>query len=377
LENDLLQDACIAANILLLDQSGLRFAYGYGYCYFVAKYFQEGLADLDVGPPRDALFARLKSLSELVYNQNNANIVIFYVFLTKDRSLINYVIANAMTIFSEFQEFDFGAHADFANRLLEPLGTVELALGNPSANQQAYDQHRDERGDEIEPRSDSAIGDVRYGREIAFEYKLVIALRYLMLMGQILRNFPGSLKSDTKLELAFESYALGLRILGAVFTLSQQQSEELAKDITKVLRSKMAFRGSDSECRIKADQIVADMLREVTFGLLKRLSHAVGLRELEVTYEEVAALRDNNISCQMVQLSIRLDHFQRFPKAEVESLVEELKKNTFAFQTLRDLVSNHLHLFPRDYAIQQWSGSVLKMKVNTPEIRGSGWKLKA
>ena len=51
----------------------------------------------------------MKSLSERVYNENNANIVIFYV-LTKDRALINHVIANARKIFGDLAEFDFDSH---------------------------------------------------------------------------------------------------------------------------------------------------------------------------------------------------------------------------------------------------------------------------
>jgi hypothetical protein len=122
--------------------------------------------------------------------------------------------------------------------------------------------------------------------------------------------------------------------------------------------------------------VIVEMLREITFGLLKRLSHAVGLRELELTYQEVSELRDNNISSQLIQLSIGLDHFEQFPKDDIKNLAESLKHNNFTLQTLRDLVMNHIYLFPRDYGIQQWCGGVLKMKVNLPEVRGSARKIK-
>jgi predicted MPP superfamily phosphohydrolase len=77
-----LREACHTAGIISADDSGIRFAYGYEYCYFVAKYFQENLADLDDQAARTKLFDLLKAVSECVYNQDNANIVVFYIFLT-------------------------------------------------------------------------------------------------------------------------------------------------------------------------------------------------------------------------------------------------------------------------------------------------------
>jgi len=125
----------------------------------------------------------------------------------------------------------------------------------------------------------------------------------------------------------------------------------------------------------RAEFIVAELLRQVTFGILKRLSHAVGLRELEDTYDEVSELRDNNLANRMIHLSIELDHFQRFPLDEVEHLAANLVHNNFTYQTLQDLVFNHLYLFPRDYSVQQSAGSVLGLKVNTPGIRGGERKI--
>lgn len=223
----LLCASCIEAGLLSQDECGYRFTQGYGYCYFVAKYFQENLADLSEGSARDEIFGKLRSLSERVYNQNNANIVILYVFLTKDRSLINYVIDNARKIFAESNEFDFDSDVAFVNTLVQPLAPLELPSGTAELHRQAYDQRRDEAGEQIDPRGDPTAGDVIYKTELPFEQRLIIGIRYLTLMGQFLRNFPGSLKGATKLELAFESYSLGLRILSAVFGFCQKTRTSL------------------------------------------------------------------------------------------------------------------------------------------------------
>jgi len=375
LDSKQLRASCISAGILSQEDCGLRFTYGYGYCYFVAKYFQENLADPDDDKSRAEIFARLMSISQRVYNQNNANIVIFYVFLTKDRVLINHIISNARKIFEDASEFDFDSHVQFVNRIVAPPTQVSLPETTTDANQEAYDRRRDEAGAQIEPNGDPSLKDVTYGPNATLEQKLVIGFRYIALMGQILRNFPGSLKAETKLDLAFETYALGLRILTAIFTLTERDSDLLTKDIVKILTEKMAFDGTERQLINRAEEIIAEMLRHVAFGIVKRVSHAVGLSELEATYEEVSGLRDNNLANRFINLSIRLDHFQRFPKPQIEELLKAVNGNNFSYQTLQDLVLNHLYLFPRNYSIQQWTGSTLNMKVNLPAIRGSEKKL--
>ena len=370
-----LLQALLSAGMLAMEDCGIRFTYGYGYCYFVAKYFQENLADLDDQPAKEKLIDRLRAISECVYNQDNANIVIFYVFLTKDRSLINFIISNARKIFSEFPEFDFDSQIRFINQKIGPPTVISLPETKSEINQQIYDQQRDDAGEQLEPRGDPAFGDVRYSSEIPFEQKLVIGIRYITLMGQILRNFPGSLKAETKLDLAFESYALGLRTLGTIFALSEREADRLVAEISEILKNKMAFHGTDLQIVDRAEQIVAEMLRQITYGILKRLSHAVGLKELEGTYEEVSELRDNSLANRMIHLSIELDHFERFPLSEIERLAAELEHNNFTYQTLQDLVLNHLYLFPRDYSTQQSAGSTLKMKVNVPAVRGGEKKI--
>jgi predicted MPP superfamily phosphohydrolase len=76
IDYELLRNRCLSAGLLVADECGTRFAYGYGYCYFLAKYFQENLALLDEPAERAKLFEKLKTLSDRVYSQENANIVI-------------------------------------------------------------------------------------------------------------------------------------------------------------------------------------------------------------------------------------------------------------------------------------------------------------
>lgn len=60
--------------------------------------------------------------------------------------------------------------------------------------------------------------------------------------------------------------------------------------------------------KVRAERIIAEMLREIAFSLLKRISHSIGLQELEETYKEVSDLRDHCLSSRLIDLSIHLDN---------------------------------------------------------------------
>jgi hypothetical protein len=69
---------------------------------------------------------------------------------------------------------------------------------------------------------------------------------------------------------------------------------------------------------------------------LKRVSHAIGLRELEATYDEVADLRDNSLSSRLIHLSIRLDGTRReapfcFEDAKLKIRVAAAQFDEFGF----------------------------------------------
>ena len=55
--------------------------------------------------------------------------------------------------------------------------------------------------------------------------RLNLALRTLEVLGQLVKNFPGSLKGSEKHDLIKESYSLGLRIISMLFGIFQENPE--------------------------------------------------------------------------------------------------------------------------------------------------------
>jgi len=205
---------------------------------------------------------------------------------------------------------------------------------------------------------------IKYCEQLSPVQKLNISLKTLRIMGQVLRNFPGVLKADLKLQLAQESYRVGLRTLRAILQLAERDIPGLRNYYAELLKERMALDDDDPKLLKSTDDLIVLLTRRLGFAMIKRVSHAVGLRELEETYQDVMKADGQLTSVRMIDLAIRLDHFTDFPKAEMERLIDLTSRNFYAFTLLRDMAANYLYLFPADHRTKQWVGTKLNINTN-------------
>ena len=129
------------AQILCTDGGRYRFKYKYIYCYFVAKYFQDNLGGLSTDI---RLRTQLLSVVDHIYYEDYANIVIFYVYLTKDRELIEHILQNAKQIYADVEPCDLESHVQSINEL--QIGELNYLLPSSSVekNREDYSRRQDE-----------------------------------------------------------------------------------------------------------------------------------------------------------------------------------------------------------------------------------------
>ena len=62
---------------------------------------------------------------------------------------------------------------------------------------------------------------------------------------------------------------------------------------------------------------------------------------------------------KLIDIAIRLDHFDTVPLTEISRIASDVRKNLFTKTVLRDLVANHMYLFHVDYRLRQELGALL------------------
>ena len=175
---------------------------------------------------------------------------------------------------------------------------------------------------------------------------LQLGLTKLQVIGQVLKNHPGSMPGADKTELSAAAMHLGFRIAAAVIKMVQQGEEPLLALIAKTL---MADHPSFSqhEAVERARQSLAGMVHHIGFGITKRMSIAIGSRHLIPLYEQMKPQYPTPLG-QLVNTALLLDQAANFPEEQVFKCAKQLEQYAIALSVLRHLVVDHFELIPRD-----------------------------
>lgn len=337
----------VESRLLKIRYGRYQFAYGYIFYYFVARYMRDNLEDSDVQTCID-------EAARDIHREDCANILIFLTYLTKNRAVIARVIERARSLFESVPPSDFDDHVAFISRLQDCVPAIVLPDGNPQENRRAILKSIDDEDDqepEAELECDVAEQEEADQAELDEFLSINSAIKTLQVLGQILRNFSGSLKRDLKLKITRECFDLGLRVFNS-FCAS------LERHLSTTLFTLAELFGRDLndlpvEQQVSAAKEFVFFVTEVMcLSTLRRISDAIGSEALVKIYEDVEGTY-NTRATRFVQLSLRLDHCRTFPEKRIVDLSKEVGDDVFGITLLRMLVAEHFYLFERPYQVRQ------------------------
>lgn len=322
------------------------FKHKYAYYYFVAQYFHDAISDVKEAA---AIRVRLTAMADSAYQDDNAHILIFYLYMSKDRMLMEHILKNAEKVFASIGMSDLAADVEFANALYATTTKLEAPSEDTDENRRQYRLQRDAAADSQDGEDSNSSLSESEVRDLDF------AIQSLNIMGQVLRNFPTDLKVDLKINLTRASYHLGLRVLRSFLLLLRTNVHAFRAEIFKYLKMFQPFsRKRDEEIEVVVDQMFRQLVEVGIFGVLKRISMSMGAQELRETYGAVRSeAGEANIPIRLIDLVIKLDHFARIPEQDVEDLKKRLRGNPTVYTVLRLLVAEFLYLFPVGYKVRQ------------------------
>jgi len=326
------KDLC-SGQILVKSDGVYKFSHKYVFFYFTAKYIRDFIGDRGDG---DRLAAIVTKLTENVHQEESANVLIFLVYLTKSDVIIDGFVASASELFADSTACDLNESIRFINDFAKGHAPERLNAGSVEHSREEFRRHRDRRA---AVAVKAPVVDER--DEILH---LNRAVKTIQVLGQILRNFPGSLRSDRKLRVARETYALGLRALGFVFRQLEEGWEETRVVISDFLRSQHDFE-DEYELQQSTDEFMFLQLRAFAHFFVRKISYAVGSEHLQKTYEQLLD-ESPTVAVRLIDTAIKLDHFRPMNVDGVVGLNKALRKNFLASSILRRLVRNHLYLYP-------------------------------
>ncbi len=350
----------------VISKSGERYQFKHRYLlyYFTANYMRDHISRSDIQ-------VEIKTMARALYRTRYANIMLFLAHLSKDPSIVREMLNAARDSFSDIDSARLADDVGFINDLEALVGDLvyeekavsdarrELALARDE-HVQGTEAEDDRDGDAIDPAR-AAVDPIM---------RMNGALKTLQVLGQSLKNFPGSLEADTKFEIAKECYGIGLRALGMVFRLLKNNEEEIVADVIAMVRERFpTFK--DDEVRERAQATLVMLARMVTFGLVKRVASSVGSPALTTTYERL--LSDSpTVAVRLIDVAIALENNGTFPEGLVKELARDLKDNALARDAVGRIVVEHFYLFGGDRALKQRMCTLLGVEykaLQVPDVR--------
>ena len=191
-------------------------------------------------------------------------------------------------------------------------------------------------------------------------------------MGQILKNFPGSLDGARKEAIAKETFGVALRTMGWLFETIRENEEELCRAVSDVIQRRQDHL-TPSEAEQKARAMLGLFLTGIAFGFIRDVVQNTGSRHLKVTYSRIFAM-GQHATMRLIKVALDLEVTSAFPASVVRELADEFRDNQVALEVLRYLVIHHFHLFVVDTSTKQSICSTLGISYPGIEATRREWQ---
>ncbi len=179
--------------------------------------------------------------------------------------------------------------------------------------------------------------------------KLNLASKIADILGEISKNYYGSLDGDVKQELIRETYSLTLRSIN-MFVMNFEKHHDLIVQAIDELIEKKGYNTND-KMELTSKKFIFNILSRLTEGFISKLSKNIASKDLLPIYKDIETSEPNNKAIKIINNAIELD----FPNGLKETTISHylsLKGNYLAQAIIKKLVIDHLHMFHTDHAIK-------------------------
>lgn len=354
-----------SAGIIEIVNNKTSFKYPYAYYYFIGRYFRDNLHDPDIKKI-------LKSMSKRLHHRESANVLMFLTYLSKDPYILSTIIEAARELFLQFKEVDIVKDSGFLDNLSVEIPKL-IIKGLDSE-----ERHKEilEKKDEIEILDNKIKDEPKNLDEVDIDINLDlvlqvnVAFKTIQILGQILRNYPGSLDRYQKNELSKEAYSLGLRMLKFIYTSFEDNQEEIILRLIDLAKESHP-KWDDEKIKGGVGQMLFYLLEALSFVTIKHVSDSIGFEPLSLIFDDVLN-ESSNISYKYIDMSIRLYHFHGFPEEEVFNLYKEVHKRIFGSHLLKQLVFFYFYIFPAKHDLLESVCKRLDIEIQPSLVFGSG-----
>jgi len=342
----------VSAKLIIENNGYYSFGHNYIYYFYVAKYLSD---NMDKRGKSKIINEQIDMLTKRLYRTEFANIIIFLIHHSKTRAemIIDKIMEEARSIFEDISPSTLSK--DELIRINELVSEeIKLVLENKSPH-----EHRKEmlevkdklNKDEAHSNNNGTVP--QYNEEIQeldIFGKINLSMKLIEILGQITKNYYGSLSKTDKKEILTELINLGLRNLNLFIKQFSEYRDLLEQDIQEKIKKKGLTSQADIEKASK--KIIFNFTELITIHFIKRISTNISSKNL---FDDIESLSLNTEALKLIDMATRLEFTGGLNRDRIFSLSEEFSKNNNSIpkELLRYFVIEHLHKFDVEYKKKQ------------------------
>lgn len=339
-------------SILQVKDFRTGFKYPYIYYFFVGKKISESyLENTDIQE-------QVNYLLDNLHREDFANILIFVAHHTKDGWVINLLQNVLSELFNEhpsatLEKEQLSFMDDFMKQIPELILEQREVQKERDAYNEMLDANERSHNDLDESESPDILADINKtfkGMEIA---------------GQIIRNRHASLKRDSLNILAENGINAGLRFLKYFIAISDVAKNEIVKVISAHLSENPGL--TNGEIEKHAENAYLHLTYGVINSVVRKIATSVGSKEAMEIYKAIEE-KESTPALLLLKQSIELHFLKRIDMKSITQSAEKLKGNFVCTRILKELVIQHIYMFPVDYKEKQQLSKLLGLSVKGQQL---------
>jgi hypothetical protein len=322
-----------AAKLINKQEDLYTFSYPYVYFFFLGRYLAKNLHKPDV---KSIVTEWCSKLSV----RKNANAILFLTYHVNDPWVIEQITSVLASCFKSHTPIQLNGDISYINELVEGVTEQYLNLGeiDVDENQSKIRQLRDAQDleDENESEDDEST-------DLDIFNELHLSLKTAEILGQIVKNYYGSLDRPMKQELIKEVFDTPLRFLKFIFELMHSDSGAFVTELEKIITKKNPEMVALNRRQV-ARNVAFNLIGQICTGMLFRSAANISSEKLN---DDILEVVNNNSSSayELLAIGTRFISPKNLPLDKIRKLALELKPNPLAFGILQSMGAIHIHQF--------------------------------
>ncbi|EPF6653269.1 NACHT domain-containing protein, partial [Pseudomonas aeruginosa] len=337
----------LAHSILAKKQGTLNFKYPYIYYFFVGKKIAEGYSE------RQEIRGKVQDLLKDLHREDFANILIFITHHTKESWVLNNIKEVLSSLFHENEK------ATLKKDQLSFMDEFIKLIPELVVEQREIQKERDEQNSALDAME-------RHDRDTDLDNQPDIlaninkSFKGMEIAGQIIRNRHATMTREALYDLAASGTATGLRFLDYFIKISDSSKTELIKFISQVLAEHPNL--SNREVQEHAESAYLHLTFGVISGVVKKISSSIGSKEAHEIYEALEE-SEKTPAHTLINQAVELQFKRILNMDSLQKTTDKLKNSPVCLRILKEMVVQHIYMFPVEYKEKQQLSNLLGITV--------------